>query len=140
MVISDYPEIISEAGLNLKAIRLELGLSQADLAHLVGFSVRAIQSCEQGWRKPGPALERAVLLLLMSKRNREPMSQRRCWEVMDCPPERRQKCITFRTGQGHLCWFLSGTLCTNEKLDWDAKRPVCLQCPLFQMLLTPAQS
>ena len=59
----------SADGIDLKAIRQELGLSQAQFARLLGFSVRAIQSCEQGWRKPGASLERSALLLLMANRN-----------------------------------------------------------------------
>ncbi|MEI6499449.1 MAG: helix-turn-helix domain-containing protein [Armatimonadota bacterium] len=133
--------LVSADRLDLKAIRQELGLSQAQFARLVGFSVRAVQSCEQGWRKPGAALERAALLLLMAQRNPEGLSDLRCWEVMTCPPERRQECITYRTRQGHLCWFLNGTLCTNEKLqDWENKRPICQACPVFQMLMTSSRS
>jgi DNA-binding XRE family transcriptional regulator len=134
-------DLFTPDGINLKAARQELGLSQAELARLVGFSIRAIQSCEQGWRKPGSALEHSVLLLLMAHRNAEGITHLRCWEVMDCPPERREQCITYRSGQGHLCWFLTGTLCTDERSgNWETKRPVCLQCPLFQMLITPTES
>ena len=48
----------SETFLDLKAIRTELGLSQAALAALLGVSERTVQSCEQGWRHPGHAVER----------------------------------------------------------------------------------
>lgn len=142
MPVAASTELFSDNGLNLKAIRRELELSQAELAHLVGFSVRAIQSCEQGWRRPGASLERAALLLLMASRNQQGMAQVRCWEVMDCSAERRQTCLTFRSGQGHLCWFLSGALCaTNQEVEEsDAGRPACVQCPLFQSLLSPTQS
>lgn len=130
---------VSADGIDLKAVRRELGLSQAKFARLVGFSVRAIQSCEQGWRKPGASLERAALLLVMAGRNEMGLADLRCWEVMDCPSERRQECITYRSRQGHLCWFLNGTLCPNRKLqDWENKRPVCLNCAVFQRLMTPS--
>ncbi len=36
----------------VREIRLEMGLSQSQLAALVGISSRAIQSYEQGWRQP----------------------------------------------------------------------------------------
>lgn len=134
-------EVVSENGIDLKAVRQELDLSQAQLARLLGFSVRAIQSCEQGWRKPGASLERGALLLLMASRNEQGIPHQRCWEVMNCPPERRAECISFRSGQGHLCWFLNGTLCSNELLsDWETKRPLCVNCRVFKMLLTPPQS
>ena len=97
-------EVVTEAGLDIKAVRQELGLTQGELARMIGFSPRAIQSCEQGWRHPSPALEKMVLLLLMSHRNGGAMRTFRCWEVNDCPPERCQDCITYRCGQGHLCF------------------------------------
>jgi len=59
----------------------------------------------------------------------------RCWERTHCPPERRDNCITYRTGQGHLCWFLSGTLCTHELQQWEEKRRVCFECPVLKTLL-----
>ena len=128
--------VITEQGINIKAIRQELGITQAELAQLVGFSLRAIQSCEQGWRHPGPALEKLVLLLLMAHRNGGNTPSFRCWEVKECDLEHCQQCITFRTGQGHLCWFLSGTLCGDEAdNEWERKRPTCIKCKLFRMLL-----
>lgn len=124
-----------ENGIHLKAIREELGLSQAQLAALVGFSKRAIQSCEQGWRHAGARLEKAVLLLLMSHRNPEGIHADPCWEVMDCPPDRCDRCITFRSRQGHLCWYLSGTLCASGGPEWDSKRPICVSCRIFRRLM-----
>lgn len=130
--------VITEAGVDLKAIRKELGLSQAALARLVGFSTRAIQSCEQGWRTPGPQLEKSAILLLMAHRKGGRLSEFRCWEVMDCKPERCGECITYRSGQGHLCWYLSGTLCQSHKEQpWEKKRGTCVKCKLFQTLLAP---
>jgi DNA-binding XRE family transcriptional regulator len=128
--------VVTDEGINIKAIRQELGITQAELAQLVGFSLRAIQSCEQGWRHPGPALEKLVLLLLMAHRNGGSTPTFRCWEVNECDVEHCRQCITFRTGQGHLCWFLSGTLCGgNAEHDWEQKRPTCIKCKLFRMLL-----
>jgi DNA-binding transcriptional regulator YiaG len=130
--------IVEAAGVNIKAIRGELGLSQAALARLVGVSVRAVQSCEQGWRRPG-VLEKAALLLLMAHRRGGHIPSLRCWEVMSCPPERHTQCITYRSGQGHLCWFLSGTMCTgSEARDWDQKRGICMHCALFKLMLGQA--
>jgi len=141
MADGDIGEIITEDGVSLKAIRRELHLSQAHLAQLLGFSVRAIQSCEQGWRRPGASLERGALLLLMASRNNQEIPNQRCWEITQCPPERREQCISYRTGQGHLCWFLNGTLCSNEKLpDWESKRPLCTKCRVFEMLLNPSEA
>lgn len=131
-------EVIGEHGVSIRAIRHELGFSQAEFARLVGFSTRAIQSCEQGWRRPGASLEKAALLLLIAHRNGGTLQNVQCWGIMNCPPERRQQCLTFRSGQGHLCWFLSGTLYPADKPGWDEKRGTCLQCRLFRLLLGEA--
>ena len=131
--------IVAAEGASIKAIRGELGLSQAAFARLVGVSVRAVQSCEQGWRRPSTVLEKAALLLLIAHRRGGQIPSLRCWEVMSCPPERRSQCITYRSGQGHLCWFLSGTLCTGpEACDWDQKRSICMHCDLFKLMLGQA--
>jgi len=136
---TDAPVPTLDGHLDIKAIRHELGLRQSDLAQLVGFSTRAIQSCEQGWRQPSPTLEKTIILLLMTHRQGGHLSAARCWEATYCVPERCEACITHRTGQGHLCWFLHGTLCTEPRSqEWEAKRTVCLQCPFFKELLGAA--
>ena len=49
-------------------VRTELGVSQSGLAALLGCSVRAVQSYEQGWRKPPDHVRRSLLLLLVARR------------------------------------------------------------------------
>lgn len=124
--------------LDIKAVRDELGLSQAELADMAGVSVRAVQSCEQGWRRPSPALEKTIILLLMAHRYGSTLPEVKCWEVMDCVPERCENCISRRTAQGHLCWFLHGTLCAEPRhQDWESKRGQCLSCAFLKQLLKP---
>jgi DNA-binding transcriptional regulator YiaG len=48
---------------NLKAIREELGLSQAEFADRVGYSAKAIQNFEHGRQLITKALENHALLL-----------------------------------------------------------------------------
>ena len=123
--------------LDIRAVRERLGLTQSQLAALLGFSVRAIQSCEQGWRSPSPALERLGLLLLMARQQGEAFGQLACWDVIDCPPASRERCLASTTHQGHLCWFLTGNLsCVQKPLaSWDEKKRICFACPFFQQLL-----
>jgi DNA-binding XRE family transcriptional regulator len=124
--------------IDIRALRESLGLSQAQLASLVGFSIRTIQSCEQGWRKPSPALEKMVLLLYLAQLWGTEFGAARCWEVTGCPPERRNECVAYLARQGHLCWFLTGTLCHGQRLtDWRAKRAACAECDFFRRLMTP---
>ncbi len=126
---------------NIRALRESLGLSQAQLASLAGFSVRAIQSCEQGWRKPSAALEKTVLLLYLAERWGAQFGEKRCWETGTCPPERREKCIAYLSRQGHLCWFLTGTFCQGQRLtNWREKREACAECGFFRELMQPVKS
>lgn len=122
--------------LSIKAIRERLGLSQGDFAHLLGFSIRTIQSVEQGWRKPSAALRRMALLFLITHLHGPGLADTRCWEKRSCPPELREACVAYRCGQGHLCWFLTGTLCAGKRCrTWADKEKLCLSCPVLEALL-----
>ncbi len=122
--------------LDLKAIREELDLSQADLAMLLGVSSRTIQSCEQAWRKPSPALEKAALMLLMAHRNGNRFGQRACWTATNCPRELRKGCMAYLSRQGHLCWLMTGTQCKGLRLrTWADKVSLCQECDFFRRLL-----
>jgi len=127
--------------LNLRAVRGRLGVSQSEFAALLGYSPRTVQSCEQGWRRPSPALEKAALLLLISHVQGPRFPECACWESRSCPADRRERCIAYRARQGHLCWFLTGTLCGGERLhDWPEKRELCFRCPFFRNMLQDASS
>ena len=127
--------------LDIKTIRERLGLSQSEFALLLGFSPRTIQSCEQGWRQPSPSLCRMATLLLIAEEQGPNFSSIRCWEETNCPPEVRDECIAYRSRQGHLCWFLTGTLCGGKRMhDWDAKQEICNGCAVFQKLVGQAKA
>ena len=120
----------------IKTVREELGLSQSDIASLIGVSVRTIQACEQGWRNPSPILERQVLLLLISTRQGSEFLKSKCWEEGSCASESCSSCLVKRTRQGHLCWFLTGNNCKGQALkNWAEKKAVCSTCDFFWKLL-----
>ncbi len=126
----------SMAHLDLRAVRAEAGLTQTELADVIGVSVRTVQSCEQGWRNPSAAVEKAALLLLSAKRNGADCTQPMCWEAVGCREEERRACLVFQTRQGHLCWLLSGNLCQGAHLrSWDDKKAACTRCAFFRKLL-----
>lgn len=125
-----------DGSVDLKYIRERLGLSQAEFARLLGFSPRTIQSCEQGWRNPSDALCRMANLLLIAEEQGTEFGKIRCWEETGCPPEVRDECIAYRSRQGHLCWFLTGTLCGGKRLrDWTEKQAVCRECKVYRKLI-----
>ena len=122
---------------DLRGMREELGLSQTELADLLGVSARTIQSCEQGWRKLSPALERMALLLLVASRRGRDLDTQVCWKVVKCAPEVRDNCWPYRSGQGHLCWLLTGNMCRGRHVrSWAEKKQLCVECPFWQQLLS----
>jgi len=126
--------------MSVREMRSELGLSQSELAGLVGIGIRAIQSYEQEWRKPSEMVERMLLLLLIAHRNGAQLSRIRCWEQKECSPGVRDLCIAYVTRQGHLCWFLTGTMCNGQRQkSWSDKLRLCLDCGFMQDLLSPVK-
>jgi DNA-binding XRE family transcriptional regulator len=121
---------------DVKTVRRELGLTQAELATLLGVSKRTIQSCEQGWRKPSAMLERMALLLLIALRQGDSFGAQACWAERACAAEKRADCIAYRTRQGHICWLLTGTKCGERTVStWADKKTACCSCGFFQHLL-----
>ena len=122
--------------LSLKAARRALSLSQTQLAMLLGVSPRTVQSCEQGWRKPSPALEKSLLLLRIGHERGADLCSTRCWETKNCSESERSACLTYRTRQGHLCWLMSGNACSGKRVrTWEEKKQVCAECAYFARLL-----
>ncbi|MCD6352132.1 MAG: helix-turn-helix domain-containing protein [Armatimonadetes bacterium] len=122
--------------LNVRAVRRELGLTQSRLADLTSVSLRTIQGCEQGWRKPSPGLEKLLLLLLINKRAGTDLAERKCWVETVCPPEVRAQCPAYQAAQGGLCWLMTGKLYRGLRLpSWAHKRAMCEKCPLMRSLL-----
>jgi len=127
--------------INVREIRAEMGLSQSELGGLVGISKRAIQSYEQGWRRPSELVERMLLLLLVAHRRGTRLSRCRCWEQEACPSRVRKTCIAYVARQGHLCWFLTGTMCKGQRQEsWSEKLRLCLECKFMQGLLRPVKA
>ena len=122
--------------LQVRRVREELGLSQQGLADLIGVSLRTVQSCEQGWRRPTAALERSLLLLLLASRNGPDLGKRACWDSSGSPPDACEQCLVRRSRQGHLCWLLTGNVCKGRRLrSWSSKKAVCGECRFLRRLL-----
>jgi len=118
-------------------IRRHLGKTQNQLAQLLGISLKAIQSFEQGWRNIPIHIERQVLFLLglkkLSRKNRRP-----CYVVRKCSVETRRNCPAWEFKIGHLCWFINGTICQGQvRVSWGKKMKICRQCEVFLAMLPP---
>ena len=124
----------------LAKIRHELGKTQKQLAQLLGISLKAIKSFEQGWRNIPAYVERQLFFLLAAKvahnKNNEP-----CWVVKKCPEAVRQNCPAWELQAGQLCWFINGTICQgNIQIGWNEKMEICRKCKVFKLMIPFADS
>jgi len=115
-----------------QASRLKLGKTQKKLSELLGTSLKAIQSFEQGWRKVPVHIERQMFFLLVLHKGRA-KEVRPCWDILACPPERRRECPAWEFNAGHLCWFINGTFCEGRtRVSWGSKMKLCRRCRVFR--------
>ncbi len=115
-----------------QVFRQKLGKTQKQLSELLGTSLKAIQSFEQGWRKVPVYIERQMLFLLTFK-NKRANDARPCWETRNCSLETRRDCPAWEFGTGSLCWFINGTLCQGKpQTNWSSKMKVCRKCEVFR--------
>jgi transcriptional regulator with XRE-family HTH domain len=115
--------------------RKKLGKTQKEMANLLGTSVKAVRSYEQGWRAVSTHVERQVFFLL-SRLNTSKSAQKPCWVIKKCPPPRRNKCPAWEFQAGKLCWFINGTICDGEaQANWRAKMKICRKCVVLSKLL-----
>ena len=66
-------------------IRKTLGKTQKQLATLLGVSLKAVHSYEQGWRTIPGHVERQMLFLISRKRGNSAEPDP-CWVIKNCPP------------------------------------------------------
>ncbi len=112
-------------------IRKALAKTQRELADLLGTSLKAIHSYEQGWRNIPVHVERQ-LLFMMTQRRGEPIIQKACWTLKKCPTERKRQCPAWEFNAGKLCWFINGTLCEGTvHKSWRDKMKICRSCEVL---------
>ncbi len=117
-------------------IRHYLGKTQNQLARLLCVSPKAIQSFEQGWRKVPANAERQLLFLVSCKRSIDEKT-RPCWEIRNCPVERRDRCAAWEFRAGYFCWFITGTSCEGEVYEnWEEKIKLCRRCEVYDSMLS----
>lgn len=115
--------------------RKKLGKTQKQMAELLGTSLKAIHSYEQGWRNVPVHVERQLLFLVSRKRG-DQKGQKSCWVVKKCPPKRKKQCPAWEFHAGKLCWFINGTICEGHvQKNWHEKMKLCRSCEVFMVLL-----
>jgi DNA-binding XRE family transcriptional regulator len=122
------------------SLRKFLKKTQREMAQLLGISLKAVHSYEQGWRQIPPNVERQMLFLYALKK-RLRGRPRLCWTIKKCPKEQRSKCPAWEFRTGHFCWFINGTICVGRpQRNWQEKIKICRRCPIFlKNWITPIQ-
>ncbi len=117
---------------DLLKVRESLGKSQSEFADLLGVSVRAVQSYEQGWRATPPLVQKMAILLLFLKFQQTNKAQP-CYKIKGCSAEKRQKCTADQMCDGQMCWIVTGNSHDGKKLkNWDAKAAKCRKCEILK--------
>jgi hypothetical protein len=114
-----------------KSYRTKLNKTQKQMAQLLGTSLKAIHSYEQGWRTIPPAVERQMYFLV-SRVNNDGKAGKPCWKIKNCAPELKKQCPAWEFKSGNLCWFINGTICEGSVHDkWNDKMKICRSCEVF---------
>ena len=117
--------------------RKRLNKTQKQLAELLGASLKAVHSYEQGWRAVPGHIERQSLFLVAMKLRTSKLNKS-CWTIKRCPLERRKRCPAWEFQSGDLCWFINGTICEGTvQRDWKEKMKICRSCKVLKPLLNP---
>jgi DNA-binding XRE family transcriptional regulator len=117
-----------------KKLRNKLGKTQRQMAQLLGVSIKAVHSYEQGWRSVPSHVERQIFFLV--SRLKENIQVRvPCWDRKTCPAEKRKQCPAWEFHAGDLCWFINGTICDgNVHRSWKDKMNLCRTCEIFKTI------
>ena len=113
------------------SFRKKLNKTQKQMAQLLGTSVKAVHSYEQGWRSIPPHVERQMFFLASNIRGSKKVNKP-CWTIKKCPFEQKRQCPAWEFQAGKLCWFVNGTICdgTAQK-NWKEKIEICRSCEVL---------
>jgi len=115
--------------------RTRLEKTQKEMSQLLGVSVKAIYSYEQGWRSVPTHVERQMFFLLSRKRGEGKLGKT-CWVIKKCPPSRRKQCPAYEYNAGRFCWLVNGTICEcKAQKNWKEKMKICRSCEVMADLL-----
>lgn len=105
------------------------------MAELLGSSLKAIHSYEQGWRNVPVHVERQVYFLV-SRFAKKSNAAKACWIIKKCSREQKRNCPAWEFSSGDLCWFINGTVCEGTvQKDWKEKMKICRTCEVFNYML-----
>ena len=115
--------------------RTKLNKTQKEISQLLGVSVKAIYSYEQGWRSIPTHVERQMFFLLSRKRGNRDLGKP-CWIIKKCPPKHRKECPAYEFNAGRFCWLINGTICDcKAQKNWKEKMKICRECVVMSDLV-----
>ena len=115
--------------------RNKLVKTQKQLAELLGVSIKAVHSYEQGWRSVPVHVERQIFFMV-SRMGKNIKAKKPCWVRKKCPPEQKKDCPAWEFIAGDLCWFINGTFCGGDVHEsWKEKMRICRSCEVLGSLL-----
>ena len=118
-----------------KKYRQRLGKTQKQMSELLGTSLKAIHSYEQGWRTVPVHVERQLYFLIFGSEQKV-RGKKPCWTIKKCSSEQRRQCPAWEFGSGDLCWLINGTVCEGMvQKNWQEKMKICKSCPVFSSIL-----
>jgi len=104
------------------------------MAHLLGVSIKAVHSYEQGWRSVPAHVERQIYFLV-SRLQKNIHDRIPCWDRKACPNEKKEMCPAWEFQAGDLCWFIGGTICDgNIHKTWKEKMKICRSCKVMKSM------
>jgi len=118
-----------------KNFRTKLNKTQQQMAQLLGVSIKAVHSYEQGWRNIPANVERQMFFLL-SRMDGNPKNRKPCWVIKKCPTETMKQCPAWEFNAGELCWLVNGNICCGDVCkDWKEKMKCCRSCEVLKSFL-----
>lgn len=118
-----------------KQYRKMLGKTQLQMSQLLGTSIKAVHSYEQGWRTIPTHVERQMFFLI-SRIQENKKGLKPCWIIKKCPQEVKTRCPAWEFQSGTLCWFINGTICDGTvHNNWKEKMEKCRSCDVFTAML-----
>lgn len=115
-------------------IRKKLEKTQKEIASLLGISLKAVCSYEQGWRTIPAHVERQLIFLLARRAQRD-RAKANCWDLRRCPEEKKIKCPAWEYDAGQFCWFINGTICDSAACkNWEMKILICKNCVVMKSI------
>ena len=116
--------------------RNQLKKTQKQMAALLGVSLKAVCSYEQGSRTVPMHVERQLFFLVsrMTLKNKR-KKIKICWDTTKCSNKLKKECPAWEFQVGDLCWFINGTICKGKaQKNWRDKMKICRTCEVFRHL------